>query len=711
MLLAFKVRPWIALIGAIGIGFATENLTILAVGHNTKARAIGYLPLVIAGMQYIFNNRYLLGLSLLSAGLGLELQANHVQITYYGGFMVILFVLFHAYPYFKEKRFKAFFIACGVALAGAGIGLGANSLNILLLKEYATESIRGKSELTINKTNASNTDKQDGLTQEYVFSYSNGWSDIGATIIPNYSGGDSDKLGLYYGQIGSTSGPKYIGVSLFILMMLGLVLIQGPQKWWLLSVIGITLILSMGGNHFTGINQFMYNHFPLYNKFRAPSMMMFLVQLAVGLLAILSLEKIISQPEDVKENWKKVSYAAISGIGIIILLTYSGTLLNDFNSTPKENENGQVVYDSDTEYAKNIIQRQGGEVTQPAIDRFKDQLADMRIEAMKKDGNRSLFFAVCILLVLWLVYKEKLKINYGLIIIGLLITADLWTVGKRYLNDKEFKRERTLEQPFTPYAADLEIQKDKTYYRVLDLTQSTLNSNRCAYFHKSIGGYSAAKIRRFQDLWDWHLMDDLRAGKITDNGIFNMLNMKYYIYPNQQAAEPRYGINTNANGNAWIVNEINVVENADSAILQLPKIDTKSQAIVEKEYVDLISNNSVFDSTANIVLSSYHPEKLEYKYTSKTENNVAFSEVFYDKGWNAYIDNQPVEHFRLNYILRGLKVPAGEHNIRFEYNPKTYQTGSILAVTFGGLIYLIIGLSIFLWIRKELITKDPNNRG
>ena len=711
MLLAFKVRPWLALIGAIGIGFATENLTILAVGHNTKARAIGYLPLVIAGMQYIFNNRYLLGLSLLSAGLGLELQANHVQITYYGGFMVVLFVLFHAYPYFKEKRFKAFFIACGVALAGAGIGLGANSLNILLLKEYATESIRGKSELTINKTNASNADKQDGLTQEYVFSYSNGWSDIGATIIPNYSGGDSDKLGLYYGQIGSTSGPKYIGVSLFILMMLGLVLIKGPQKWWLLSVIGITLILSMGGNHFTGINQFMYNHFPLYNKFRAPSMMMFLVQLAVGLLAILSLEKIISQPEYVKENWKKISYAAISGIGIIILLTHSGTLLNDFNSTPKENENGQVVYDSDTEYAKNIIQRQGGEVTQPAIDRFKDQLADMRIEAMKKDGNRSLFFAVCILLVLWLVYKEKLKINYGLIIIGLLITADLWTVGKRYLNDKEFKRERTLEQPFTPYAADLEIQKDKTYYRVLDLTQSTLNSNRCAYFHKSIGGYSAAKIRRFQDLWDWHLMDDLRAGKITDNGIFNMLNMKYYIYPNQQAAEPRYGINTNANGNAWIVNEINVVENADSAILQLPKIDTKSQAIVEKEYVDLISNNSVFDSTANIILSSYHPEKLEYKYTSKTENNVAFSEVFYDKGWNAYIDNQPVDHFRLNYILRGLKVPAGEHNIRFEYNPKTYQTGSILAVTFGGLIYLIIGLSIFLWIRKELITKDPNNRG
>ena len=673
MLLAFKVRPWLALIGAIGIGLATENLTILAVGHNTKARAIGYLPLVIAGMQYIFNNRYLLGLTLLATGFGLELQANHIQITYYGGFMVVLFVLFHAYPYFKEKRFKAFFTACGIALAGAVIGLGANSLNILLLNEYAKESIRGKSELSITKNNKANADKQDGLTQDYVFSYSNGWSDIGATIIPNYSGGDSDKLGLYYGQIGSTSGPKYIGATLFILMILGLVVIKGPQKWWLVSVMILTLILSMGGNHFTGINQFMYNYFPLYNKFRAPSMMMVLVQISAGLLAFLGLEKIISQPSFVKNNWKKISYTAIGGIGVILLLSFSGTLLNDFNSTPKEDENGQIVYDSDTEYAKNIIQRQGGEVTQINIDRFKDQLSEMRLDEVKKDGKRSLFFAICIILMLWLIYKEKIKVNYGLIILGLLITADLWTVGKRYLNDKDFKRERTLEQPFTPYAADLEIQKDKTYYRVLDLTQSTLNSNRCANFHKSIGGYSAAKIRRFQDLWDWHLMDDLRAGRINDNGIFNMLNMKYYIYPNQQSSQPVYGINPNANGNAWIVNDIKVVENADSAIVNLPKIDTKTQAIVEKEYADFVVSNSAIDNAASIKLTSYHPEKLEYSYSAETENNVAFSEVFYDKGWNAYIDNQPVDHFRLNYILRGLKVPAGKHSIRPKIDPKSTQ--------------------------------------
>lgn len=708
MLLSFGVRPWLALIGAIGIGLATENLTILAVGHNTKARAIGYLPLVIAGLQYIFSNRRLLGLAVLSAGFGLELQANHIQITYYGGFMVALFVLFHFYPYFKEKKLKEYLIACGIALLAAGIGLGANSLNILLLKEYATESIRGKSELTITKDNSTNADKQDGLTQDYVFSYSNGWSDIGATIIPNYSGGDSDKLGLYYGQIGSTSGPKYLGATLFILMALGLVLIQGPKKWWLIAVTVMTLILSMGGNHFTGINQFMYHSFPLYNKFRAPSMMMVLAQLSVGLLAILGLEKIISQPKHVKENWAKVKYASMTAIGIILALTYSGTLLNDFNATPKENEMGQVVYDADTQYATSIIQRQGGEVNQTNINRFKERLAEMRIDTMKKDGNRSLFFGIAVLLLLWLIHKEKMKPTYGIILLGLLVTADLWIVGKRYLNDKDFKKERSLEQPFTPYAADIEIQKDKSYYRVLDLTQSTLNSNRCAYFHKSIGGYSAAKIRRFQDLWDWYLMDDLRKGKITNNPLFNMLNMKYFIYPNQQqqGAQPQYGINQNALGNAWIVKNIAIVPNADSAIQQLSKIDTNNEGIVEEEYASLISTNQETDSNAVIELEKYHPERLTYRYSSTTENNVAFSEIFYNKGWQAYIDDKPVEHFRLNYLLRGLKVPKGRHTIQFEFAPKTYDTGSMLAITFGGLIYLLIGISVFIWVRKEITQKN-----
>lgn len=703
MLKSFEVRTWLALIGAIGIGFATENLTILAVGHNTKAAAIGYLPLVIAGCQYLFRKKHLFGLTLLAAGFALQIYVNHVQITYYGGFMVLLFFVFQLVKHIKENRIKEFALAAILATAGAGIAISANSLNLLLLNEYAEDSIRGASALTITKDASDAGNVQNGLTKDYVFSYSTGWTDIIATFIPNYSGGDSDKLGLYYGQIGSTSGPKYIGATMLILMLLGLVLVKGQRKWWLVTTMILTIILSMGGNNFVGINTFMYEHFPLYNKFRAPSMMLVLLQLSVGLMAILGLEQLFRNPTVAKEELKKLRIVAVSGVAIIFLLTFTGTTFNDFNTTPKENEQGQLVYDSDTEYAKNVIKRQGGQPDQISIDRFKDQLSDLRIEAMKKDGFRSLFFIIAVLIVLWLLTNSKLDKKYAIVLLGLLITADLWFVGKRYLNDDYFKKVRTLEQPFVPYQADLAIQQDKSYYRVLDLTQSTLNSNRCANFHKSIGGYSAAKMRRFQDLWDWYLMDDLRSGKVQNNAIFNMLNMKYFIYPNQQkqGGEPQYGENTNSLGNAWILSNIEVVPNADSAILRLRTLDTRSQGIVEQEFEERISTNIAIDSHASITFDKYHPEKLEYTYNSSQESNVAFSEVFYDKGWKAYIDNEPVNHFRLNYVLRGLKVPAGQHAITFEYKPDTYAIGSTLAISFGSVIYLLIGLSLFVWIKAE----------
>jgi hypothetical protein len=242
---------------------------------------------------------------------------------------------------------------------------------------------------------------------------------------------------------------------------------------------------------------------------------------------------------------------------------------------------------------------------------------------MKKDGFRSLFFIIAILIVLWLLTNSKLDKKYAIVLLGLLITADLWFVGKRYLNDKDFKKVRTLEQPFVPYQADLAIQQDKSYYRVLDLTQSTLNSNRCANFHKSIGGYSAAKMRRFQDLWDWYLMDDLRSGKVQNNAIFNMLNMKYFIYPNQQqqGGEPQYGKNTNSLGNAWILSDIQVVPNADSAILRLGTLDTRSQGIVEQEFEELTSTNTAIYSNASITFDKYHPEKLEYTYNRRLNSS------------------------------------------------------------------------------------------
>jgi hypothetical protein len=700
MLKAFKVRTWLALIGAIGIGFATENLTILAVGHNTKAAAIGYLPLVIAGCQYLFRQRNLLGLTVLSAGFALQIYVNHVQITYYGGFMIGLFFLFMAIEYIRQNRLKDYIIAASLAVAGAGIAIGANSLNLLLLQEYAQESIRGESALTMTKGDNGKTNVQNGLTMDYVFSYSMGWSDYMATIIPNYSGGDSDTLGLYYGDIGSTSGPKYLGASMFILMCLGLVLVPGIKKWWLISTILITIILSMGGNHFTGINECMYNHFPMYNKFRAPSMMIVLIQMSVGLLAILGLENFIANRD--KVNFKHLAIAGGSGLVLLLLLTISGTAFNDFNSNPKQTANG--LYDADAQFAMRQIQQQGGQANLQNINRFKEQLSDMRITEMKKDGYRSLFFAIAVLVFIFLVYKEKIKVKYALLAIGLLVTSDMWFIGKRYLDHDDFKRKQVTSQPFQPYAADLEIQRDKSYYRVLDLTVSTLNSNRCAYFHKSVGGYSAAKIRRFQDLWDWYLTEDLGRGNVQNNTILNMLNMKYFIYPNQQqkGGAPQYAINRNALGNAWFLRDVSFVKNADSAIVALGTLDTKYNGIVETELKELVEKNNTIDSAAKVTLDSYHPEKLEYTSTSTQAGNIAFSEVFYDKGWKSYIDNKETPHYRVNYVLRGLAVPAGTHKITFKFEPEMYALGSTLALGFGSIIYLLIGLSLFVWLRKQL---------
>ena len=700
MLKAFKVRTWLALIGAIGIGLATENLTILAVGHNTKAAAIGYLPLVIAGCQYLFRKKHLLGLTVLAAGFALQIYVNHVQITYYGGFMVVLFFLFMLVQHIKEKRLKDYLIAAALALGGAGIALGANSLNLLLLQEYAQESIRGESALTMTKGENGKTNVQNGLTMDYVFSYSMGWSDYMATIIPNYSGGDSDKLGLYYGDIGSTSGPKYIGASIFILACIGLVLVPGMKKWWLISTILLTIILSMGGNHFTGINEWMYNHFPMYNKFRAPSMMIVLIQLSVGLLAILGLENFLANRDRV--NFKHLAIAGGSGLALLLLLTISGTAFNDFNSTPKQTSNG--LYDADAQFAMRQIQQQGGQADPQNINRFKEQLSDMRITEMKKDGYRSLFFAITVLTFIFLIYKEKIHVKYALLAIGLLVTADMWFIGKRYLDHNDFKRKQATSQPFRPYAADLAIQKDKSYYRVLDLTESTLNSNRCAYFHKSIGGYSAAKIRRFQDLWDWYLTEDLGKGNVQNNAILNMLNMKYFIYPNQQqkGGAPQYAINRNALGNAWFLRDISFVKNADSALVALGTLDTRYTGIVESKLKELVGKSNTTDSAAKVTFDRYHPEKLEYTSTSTQAGNLAFSEVFYDKGWKSYIDNKEVPHYRVNYVLRGLAVPAGTHKITFKFEPEKYALGSALALGFGSIIYLLIGLSIFVWIKKEL---------
>jgi hypothetical protein len=415
MFISFGARPWVALIGAIGLGLATENLIILTVGHKTKAMAIGYLPLIIAGANYLFKKRYLLGLNLFAIGLGLQILVNHLQITYYTGILVGLYFLFKFIKVIQEKTYKDYAITLALSLLGLGLAVGANSLPLLLTNEYSKHTIRSKTELTLTKENGEIKTPEKistGLTSDYAFAYSTGWTDMIATFIPNYSGGDSDRLGLYYGDIGSTSGPKYMGAVFFLLAIIGFVFYKGIEKWWLLVGILLTMILSMGGNHFVGFNQWVFDTIPLYNKFRAPSMMMVLMQVCVGILAVLGIEAILNANPKDPETLKKLKYSGI-GVGafLVIVVFFSG-IFNDFNSNPKYDSNtGQVVYDSDARYAQMIIQRSGQQPTQQAIDRVKDNLAEQRMKEMKKDGYRTFFFVIAAFLYSGLPINKNWKLN------------------------------------------------------------------------------------------------------------------------------------------------------------------------------------------------------------------------------------------------------------------------------------------------------------
>ncbi len=711
MFIAFGVRPWLAVVGAIGLGLATENLTIINVGHNTKSLAIAYLPLVIAGVQFIFRKKYLLGLTVLAAGMGLELLVNHLQITYYGGILIGLFFVFQFVKHIQEKKIKDFGIATGLSILGVLLALGANSLPLLMTNEYSKDTIRSTSELTIKKEGDKVVKKESissGLSSSYAFSYSNGWTDIPATFIPNYSGGDSDKSGLYYGDIGSTSGPKYVGATMFILMVIGFFVLQGAFRWWLLTGMLLAIALSMGQNHFSWLSDFFFNNVPLYNKFRAPSMIMVLVQICVGILAIVGLEKFFSLPKNDEKTSKRLLYSGLGTIAFALILTFFSTAFNDFNSNPSYDPiSGAVVYDNDTRFAQSNMQRAGQEVTQAGIDRFKDAIAEQRVEAMKKDGYRTIFFMAAIFALLWFYYKGKIETKYVILIIGLLVTMDMWTVGKRYLNKKDFKNKSLVENAVRPSQTDLAIQQDKSYYRVLDLTVNPLASSRTSFFHKSLGGYNAAKMRRYQEIWDWHLIGDMQKGKIADNNILHMFNTKYIMFPNREkpGSPPNYTPNPNALGNAWFISNIKNVKSADSAIIALGNLNTVNTALIEDEF-SAYATGFGFDSSATIELLTYHPEKLEYESNTSVEGFAVFSEVYYDKGWNAYIDDELVDYCRTNYILRGLKVPAGKHKVTFKFEPKTYDLGMTIGNISSGIISLLVLVTLGLWVKSTFFNKD-----
>ncbi|MCB9252045.1 MAG: hypothetical protein H6605_06230 [Flavobacteriales bacterium] len=690
LLLTFGVNPWISAIGAIAYAFSSYNLILLEAGHNTKLYAIAYAPLFLAGFNLLLKQKWLIGAALASAGMALQMQANHFQITYYLGLIIGMWSLSEMYLAYKNSTFKNLFMALGIFAAASLIGMGTNSVSLILTQQYAAETIRGKSELTITPDAKKKTTQSSGLDLEYAFDWSQGWEDLPTILIPNFAGGGSGtELGsgdktkkllqqmtqssnpqqaqqaqqilsqkinpwAYWGSLPFTSGPVYFGALVLFLFFAGIFYSKSPSKWWWLAALVVSLMLSMGKN-MMWFNGFLFHYLPFYNKFRSVNMSLVIGQIAVAIYAVISLSELLKQNANKDQVRKALKYSLYltGGFCLLMVLYSGGAELGDAKEIPAEAIEDRAKY-------------------------------------LRMDALRSLFFIAAGFAAFWYYLKEKLKPMHIMLIIGVLVLVDLWSVDRRYLNNKSWEKEKTYAGNFEPSAANLEIMKDTSYYRVFDASESAFNSAKASYFHHSIGGYHAAKLRRYQEVIEWHITKN-------DMDIANMLNVKYYIVRDQETGTLFSQPNPEACGNAWFVDEYKMMENSDQEIQELGKIDPKKTTLIDKRFESQVKGLSIVkDSLDYIKLESYHPDVLKYSYQASHPRLAVFSEIYYNekKGWNAYIDNNKVPHFRCNYILRGMKLPEGKHSIEFRFEPENYELSSSLALASNAGMYVLLILGI-----------------
>ena len=695
LLLVLKIDPLKAFFGALAFGFSTYLIIILGVGHNAKAHAIAYMPLVIAGFILVFQKKYIWGGLLTMFAVALEINANHFQMTYYLLIFLLLLSGYFIYQAVKEKEYKSMLTSFGV-LAIAGIfALGTNATNLLATAEYANFSTRGKSELSINADGTKSVGNS-ALSHDYITEYSYGIAESFNLIAPRLFGGsNSEALGkdskmyafmmeqgvpeaqandfvsqmpTYWGDQPIVAAPAYIGIVVFFLGILALFTYKRKIKYVFLSGAIVALVLSWGKN-FPALTDFFIDNVPMYNKFRAVSSIQVILELCFPVLAIMGLQSFFNL--DKEERFKALWQSAAVGFGIIIGLFL---LKGSFSFAGANDGYFRESYG-------------------PA---FVDALKSDRMTLYSADLLRSGFFMLLATGVLWLFIKGKLAQNTAIILVGLLMVFDLFFVDKKYVSEKDFVSRSEVEVPFQETPADLQILQDTTHYRVFEVA-GNLSSARASYFHKSIGGYSAVKPRRMQQLFDY---------QIAKNNIemLNMLNVKYIIQTDSTgAAFPVQ--NPDANGNAWFVLKIQNVNSADEEMKALDKLDSKVVAVKSKDKNEKNFELSLpfrIDSLATIQLTSYKPNHLKYISNNKYLGFGVFSEMYYEKGWKATIDGKETEIFRVDYVLRGLQIPAGKHVIEFKFEPEVVKTGSMITLFSSlGMLVLLIG-GIYFKGRKDL---------
>lgn len=685
LFMVLKVEPKFAFLGALAFGFSTYLIIILGVGHNAKAHAIAYMPLVISGILLCFRNKLFWGFLALSLGLALELVANHFQMTYYLLLLCVCIGLVYLYHSFKNKQILLFAKQLGVMILAAVLALGFNASNLLATKEYTDFSTRGTEELNINP-DGTVKEKTDGLDYEYITEYSYGIIESFNLFIPNFKGGSSsqaldtdsetyqtllkltgstttarqyaESMPTYWGAQTFVAAPAYVGAGILFLFLLASFLVRSKIRYWIFAGASLSLLLSWGDN-FSILTRFFVDYVPLYNKFRAVSSIQVILELCVPIFAILGLKEFFSTKRTEVEKIKALKWSGIiAGSVCVFVLLFNGSVFDFYH---------------------------------PVDQQFPDELAKSirkdRQAMLVSDTWRSFLIIGLISGSLWLLMKQKLKTKFALIAIGVVVVFDLILVDRRYVNEDDFVQKSKMERPFQRTAADQQILKDTSHFRVLDLSGNPFNSARASFFHNSIGGYHAAKPKRIQNLYEFYISEG-------HQGVLNMMNVKYFImHPENQGLQVQ--INDEANGNVWFVNKIETVESIDEEVLALGNLNSKNTAVMLSEEASNLPELQFSKADQNFIeLTNHQPNKQVYAFNASTPQFAVFSESFYKHGWVAKINGEEQPIYRVNYLLRGLAIPAGEGQITFEFNPPVVKVGSkiSLASSIFFMLLLLFGL-------------------
>ena len=717
--IVLRINPWISILAGLAYAYSTYDPVIIMVGHVTKMASMAYAPAVLGAFLLILNRKYWTGTALLILFSFLLISQNHVQIVYYTLLIALSIAIAYAVKAFKEKESLHLVKSGGLAIVAGLVGLAAAAITLMPTAEYAKETMRGgRSELT-DSTNLGNKTKG-GLDKDYAFNWSYGIDETLTLLVPGVYGGSSggelkadsktadalraaypeenavqiaSQLPTYWGAQPNTSGPVYLGAIICFLFILGLVYLDTWHKWWIIAVTLFAIILAWGSN-FKAFNYFLFDYMPVYNKFRAPTMALVIPQLTAAVMAALVLQKFFFGGDAKELLFKKLKLSVYITAGVLALTTllyFSFNYSTQNDSRIKEN------------FASNMLQGQAAPT--PQVQAQANEFGQSIVRALAEDRKgmfggdlvRSILLIVAAVVVLGLFAKNKMKANVAVALLIALTLIDLLPVGKRYLNETNFVEQGNIEEEFAPTNADKMILQDPDHknFRIYN-ADDPYNNAKPSYHHNSVGGYNPAKLAIYQDL----IERQLSKGNMR---IFDMLNTKYFVVQDPQTGAPAAQQNPGALGNCWLVKAVQFVNNADEEMNALDNFNPRDTAIIDKRYQAKVKGMPQFDSAATLKLVENINDTVRYAYNAATPQFAVFSEIYYDKGWNAFVDGNKTDYVRVNYVLRGMSLPAGKHNIEFRFEPESYKRGNTIALWATILGFLALLAALAMNIKKKKI--------